>query len=309
MKRNQTNRASALALESLEQRRLLSGAVTVSLTTDGTLTLKGDAGCNNLTIDGSTGAYVITGNTTGIFAGAFGVGSSATVPAAAVMRIKIELGDGNDGASIVECLTANGTRIRDSVTITDDKGNDFYALFDDEIAQKVTIKTGAGFDQIQMFDAGNGFSAGATSIDSGGDASTDFVTLQQVNLGVTSITTGGGNDSVQVAFGNNIAQLNITTGDGNDGVFLGFGAGDNYNALTVDTGKGDDSLSMGNVNVGAFAPGTFSIKMGDGFDTFSAQNVIVFTGAGIADGGEKVDIFQDNGGNFGFTLVKFEVII
>jgi hypothetical protein len=254
-------------LECLEDRCCPSGLVTATLGADGTLLIKGDAGNNNIDVSGATAGIIsVTGTN---FTSVNGV-KEADFNAASVARISIQLGDGNDGASV------HDLSLPDKLTITDNKGNDFYFLSNDTLATgSISVNTGDGFDNVIFGDyyAGTDVTAGSVSINTG--AATDFVRVRDSNIGALSILTGDGNDYLAI---NN----------------------DTVGTLSVDTGKNDDNIQMRTVAVS----GAISVKAGDGNDGVHADNTTA--GSGTVDGGGGSDVFENGGGNAGWAAINFE---
>jgi hypothetical protein len=249
-------------LECLEDRCCPSGLVTATLGADGTLLIKGDAGNNGISVSTVAGNIHVAGTN---FTSVNGVGA-ADFTATSVARVSIQLGDGNDQANV------QNLNLPDKLTITDNKGNDFYFLSNNTLATgSISVNTGDGFDSVQT----SGNTAGSLSINTGG--STDFVYLYNDTVGSATIVTGDGNDYLRL---NN----------------------DNFGTLTVDTGKNDDNIRMSTVAVS----GAISVKAGDGNDGVHADNTTA--GSGTVDGGGGSDVLETDhpSTNSGWTAINFE---
>ena len=275
--------------EMLEQRRLLSGNVTASLGTTGVLTITGDSANNNIDVNGNDNPGFIRVKNNG----ATSVNGVAFIdfPASSVAKISMNLNGGNDLAWIHDI---SGT-IPNSISITDTASgtalpgfgsfggfNNRYFLSNLNLpTASATVTTGSLADFVIFGLDQNSQNAGNT-------------------LGAVSMNVGGGNDLAS-NYNSSVGSLSILTGDGNDG------SGVHTNTLgsfQYDGGKGNDGLFMSNDTIS----GSFSAEMGDGSDSVQAQNVVALSG-GTIDGGSGSDVFENDGGNSGFSVINFEGFI
>jgi hypothetical protein len=271
MQRNHTARHTCI--ETLEERRLFSGVVTATLDFTGTLLIKGDNANNTVEVEAvsAPGFIRVRGFATAVNGVAF-----VQFPATSVRAINIQLAGGNDTFSVHDMTSgANGTTPSlNSITATDDAGNDndsFYALTLN--TGSISATTGGGVDVVQLSDG--------------------------LAVGSLSINTGSSNDTV-FSFDTHVGTASILTGDQNDNLQL---TGSTFGTLSADTGKGDDNAFLGNVTVSS----SINVKLGDGNDYIRCVNVVA--GFGVIDGGNNTDVFEDGGGNAGFSVINFEGFI
>jgi hypothetical protein len=175
--RRRDNRGDAVAWESLENRRLLSGNVTAVF--DGTtLIIKGDNKANQIEINGSgTPGYNIftSGGTT-----VNGQPGTAFVPTGGEAPISIDMGNGEDEVRVSSVFTKD-------LSIATGNGDDFVRLSGAGVHGDLDVNTGNGEDAVEIgslgapvtgtahFDGGRGpdsltgasgvFAAGGSSFD------------------------------------------------------------------------------------------------------------------------------------------------
>jgi hypothetical protein len=186
------------------------------------------------------------------------------------------LDKGNDTAQVHDLSSGPGGTAPslNNITATDDAGNDQDYFFTITLnTGSISATTGGGFDIVQTFD---GVAVASLSVNTG--STTDSVFVGDTQAGSASILTGDNNDFLQ--FEN-----------------------DEFGNLLVDTGKGDDNANFNNVGVAS----SINVKLGDGNDYIRCE--MVFAGFGVVDGGSGTDVFEDGGGNAGFSVVNFEGFI
>jgi len=180
--------------ESLEQRTMMAGDVSVSLT-NGSLLISGDVAANGLEIAGLAAGEI---RVTGLDAG----GTATTINGVATQTftgvtgsVVINLGDGNDLVNV-------------------------HTLF---LAGHLVVNAGAGNDTVALaINAGNVVST-ARELVINGDAGNDVIKLHDVYIGTSAIITGGdGADQVHAGRGADnserqfscVADLAINLGQG-----------------------------------------------------------------------------------------------
>src|SRR5437773_1768396 len=100
----------------------------------------------------------------------------------------------------------------------------------------------------------NTFPAGVTLTTTGTSANEEFVFIDTTITATVNITTGGGTDFVFVDSSTVLGSMAIATGDAADSVNLAQLTGPVFitGNLTIDSGKGNDSINMGNDASGFF---------------------------------------------------------
>lgn len=189
--------------------------------------------------------------------------------------VSAALGDGSNWIIV----TAAPASTIGSFDYTGGTDTDFVGLLGNvTVRNDVSILTGAqGQDEVQF--EGGVKVRGSVVVNTGTGNGDDTVTLAGDIRGSLSVTTGGGKDTVCVS-----SSVGWTTTDGNDPVptFYG-GASSTIGAdVTIDTGEGNDLISIGASRVGRNA----TIDAGAGNDrirlenTRVRRNVLVRLGAG-----------------------------
>jgi hypothetical protein len=273
MKRTRFTQCPAVQMiERLEERRLFSGVVTATLDNTGLLLIKGDNANNSIEVEAysNPGFIRVRGNATAVNGVAF-----QDFAATSVRAISIQLGGGSDAANVHDMENGPGgsTPSLHSITVTDDAGNDQYFFFSLTLsAGSLSATTGANFDFIEMSDV----TVGSLSVDTGSTA--DSIDATNIEAGSASILTGDNNDF-----------LTLRDSD--------------FGSLSVDTGKGDDNATLSNI----FVSSSINVKLGDGDDFIEVGDTVA--GFGVIDGGKGTDVFQDDGGNAGFSVINFEGFI
>jgi hypothetical protein len=165
----------------------LSGNVTAVLGTDGTLLIKGEAADNAITVSPSpSGAIRVQGDNTRVNGVSF-----IDFTASSVARITIQLGGGNDSASV------SGISVPDRVTISDNWGNDTYNLSNLTLSTgSVNVSTGRGNDAVTL----HNIIAGAVNASMG--AGNDFFHADHVTAGNGAVDGGARTDTFQNGGGN-----------------------------------------------------------------------------------------------------------
>lgn len=193
-------------------------------------------------------------------------GPVSVVEASITHQLTLVTGSGNDVAE-VEGVTAH------DIVVDLGAGNDDGELYNLNVAGNMTVVGGAGNDDLYLHSGG-----GQTS---------------QVGKNLV-VDSGSNNDFVEIVdflVGNN---LNMILGAGNDSGVLGFsdgmGAGLSEGSssvggnLLVDAGAGNDSVTVGDVNVHKNA----NVFLGAGNDSLTVTSVNV-TGNALIDAGANND--------------------
>ena len=308
----QQNTALDLGVEALENRQMLAGNVTATITGAGDLVVRGDSADNtvaveldsfgNVTVTGYDGTTVddtnlsstqLSGNIRITLLGGDDnvaiYGSDYDVP---VDNISIVTGSGDDQA-----LIANVDGIDGNVNINTGVGNDDATIKYAQASGNVTINSGAGSDTNVL----NTVSGDNLKISSGSDADRDFV-YQSAAAGDLTIASTSGNDSVNIE-GIVAEDLRVSTGSGDDQVFiteahtkydtnLNTAGGNDKLVITnseitgdlvANTGAGDDQLCMKYIEAGA--EGRTSVFTGAGDDQFEIGEAGLGTSANLNLGG------------------------
>jgi len=274
MKRTRSIQCAAVhAIETLEGRRLLSGVVTATLDFTGTLQIKGDSANNSIEVEAASNPGFI--RVRGFATAVNGVGF-VDFPATSVRAINVQLDKVNDALRAHDMSSGPGgsTPSLNNITALDDNGNDqdqFSAIT--LSTGSISATTGGGFDFVQLFDG--------------------------VVVGSLSVNTGSSNDTVNI-LDSQAGNASLLTGDNNDFLQL---SGATFGTLSADTGKGDDNAFLQDVTVSS----SINVKLGDGNDYIRCEMVVA--GFGVVDGGNNTDIFEDGGGNAGFSVINFEGFI
>jgi hypothetical protein len=222
-----------LRIESLEQKQMLAGDVTVSVL-NGVLTLQGDDLDNQVAISAgeTAGSFVIH----------------------ALDGTQIILGDAEGAAELV----VDGVR-RGLVANLGD-GNDVLRINEASFRGNVAINMGEGDDRVSIGVAPEVTEASLTTDD---DADID---LPSVQIGQSLlIRTGAGNDTVVINDTRGRGSLGVSTGEGDDTVRLGLASEGEEEAelddevlvsfahgVALDLGAGADDLFVNQLRAGAF---------------------------------------------------------
>ncbi len=236
-----------MRLETLEEKRLLAGDVTVGVV-DGNLLVRGDAESNGvfITAGDAPGAFVVTGLPVGDGPTSIN-GSFLRVEVGGVFRsVLVGMGAGDDLVNVRDAAFRGDVAVdagmgnddvnvggpRTSVT----EGNTF-------IRGSLSVDLGEGRDRLRV---------GGTAIGGGmevaGGRGDDYVAVTRSLIrGVTSITTGVGDDYVLID-GSRAARARIATGAGNDQVALVDSA---FSGIGVDAGADNDVVVLAGVHARA----------------------------------------------------------
>lgn len=238
----------ALRFESLEQKQLLAGDVTVSVV-QGVLTLQGDELANQVAVSSGEepGSFIIRGlDDTQIILGDAEPASEVRVEG--VRALGARLGDGDD------VLRIQDASIRGNVLIGMGEGNDHVAVgvgpvsAPSEANDSVSVKLGSNL----VINTADG---------------NDVVTVINTSArGGLSITTGAGDDAVQIARPQSTSPEAAETENEyavnfRRGVIVGLGDGDDTlnvfqlrgNQLHVHGGDGADTVRLANVHTHAIS--------------------------------------------------------
>ena len=268
MKNISKKRTMPASVESLEARQLLSGNVLASVTADGILRIRGDAGANIIALDQSglsSGQVRLSGTDTTIN------GQAAVVLSGVSSKVSIKLGLGRDRVTMTNMklpgdVVAEQRHLKlDNVQLA---GN--LTVFSKATTTLINTAVGANLSIASISAAGNG-----------------NVDMQGVNVQGTTIINGGiGADVVRIndsVFANEVV---ITTGLGKDVVQIeGRGAATGPAStfgrpVTILLGSGDDRLQIG-VNGVSGQRAVFAKRVlfdgKAGFDTYLKANNTVFT--------------------------------
>lgn len=185
-KRHTPAPAAAPLLERLEDRALLSGNV-VGAVANGTLTLTGDAGDNDIVIDQaglSSQQFRVTGSGTTVN------GAPSAIFNVVSKDVKIDLKGGND------TVVFNSVALPGDLTVKGGDGDNAVSLQASTVARHVTVRNGVGADSFTMA-GGSRVDRNVTIINGSGGSNTlldDSVILWDLNL-----RAAGGSDSLTMA--------------------------------------------------------------------------------------------------------------
>jgi hypothetical protein len=238
-----------LAAESLENRALLAGNIT-AVVDGGVLRLTGDGASNGVRIRQSGDNLEVVGT---LLAGtATTINGDATFTASGVTNgLVATLGNGND---VIRLANDNGpVTIAGTIVVSTGNGNDRVTGSLKNNASEV-FHLGPGADRISLNNStlGNLAINGDPLLNANG--SSDEVLLTRVRTsGAAAIRTGGGSDRVEIDGASSFPlSLTIATGDGSDQIEIE-GTTDVPvqvgNALTIETGRGNDEVRLRDVNV------------------------------------------------------------
>ena len=173
--------------------------------------------------------------------------------------LTIDLGDGENGTDIT---TDSDFTVTGDVKYKGGKNGDVLTLHNQgttKFLKSLSVDTGKGSGTLQQ-DAADDVSF--HSDDDSSLAVTKDVTIK-VGDGVESFVEIE-DDKVTIG-----GKLDITTGSGKDEVFVGFGSGGGSSVgkdVDIDTGKGDDFVSVVTSDGTVVINGNLDIKLGDGND-------------------------------------------
>jgi len=237
-----------------------------AVTLGGNLNVSTGDGADTITL-----SLALTGGNINVHGGAgddtIRLGSPANVPPAnrvgssARGHILVQAGDGADTVAANQATTVGGLH----VALGD--GNNTLDVRNSSFSGSSSIAGGANVDAVSLIAVNAPVGLHIQTAD-GNDSVRILGTL--VELGVASILTGPGNDTVQIGGGSRFNTLIIVTGDGNDSVGFGTSTEVAGNASVedffLDLGAGDDHVDSGDSLFGrAFLQG------GSGANTRSGQ--------------------------------------
>ncbi|MEM7317109.1 MAG: hypothetical protein AAF497_28580 [Planctomycetota bacterium] len=233
-----------LKLESLEDKCLLAGDVTVSVV-EGNLRIEGDAADNGVAItSGDTAdSYIVAGLPSDDGTPTTINGATERVEVTGVTgNMRIGLGEGNDG---LRMFNAN---VRGNVGINMGVGNDSVQIggpvsttrdVNSLIHGRVAVAMAEGRDSLRIDNAGIGRGMEAH----GGDGNDSILVNRSRLRGTVSLATGQGDDNVGIN-DSRAAFVRIGTGDGADNVALVDSA---FTAVGFNGGTGDDDLAISGI--------------------------------------------------------------
>ncbi len=287
-----------LGLEVLEDRSLLSGNVTATLSNTGTLVINGDAGNNAIQIlpdpFGPTKSIrVVAEQWPGIsdeWAGTtVNNGQFATFDMTTFGDILINFQDGNNLLNIDGPLPlANG--LLGSLTIVAGKGSNTLMINNLKANSMILNAAGPGNDRVHLTNVTASKMAMVTT-----GQGTDTAVVTNINTDTLTINTGLGpnNDYVRVVGGSTIGTLTINAGDGDQnvgiedttiskGLTVNVGQHSNYveiqrntiqNGANITIGQGGKNNQNVLINDNIFLQGDLNLTVGDGLDSGSATVV------------------------------------
>lgn len=229
----EARRRTKLRVEALEDRTLLSGNVVAQLVpATGTLQITGDIGNNSIEIftNPQTGGIRVQGNDfTSVNATSF-----VEFDPQQVVSISISMQSGQ------ETVYLHNLDIRGNVTETASGGpNVFTASVVTANEIDYTNSGGAG-DSVTLTNV----QVGAMSLSTG--AGQDSYFLSGISSGSTTINSGGGGDTINIRNSSNLGVLQITTGAGNNVVdVIGLsGAPIHVQSATINVGSGANQVDL-----------------------------------------------------------------
>jgi len=242
-----------LGAESLEQRAMMAGNVSASVE-GGILFIRGDATANGVLVRNGSGGIEVVGTAAG--GSATTINGSASFTATGVTKgVTVELAKGNDTIGLANA--SGPVTLPGAVVVEMGEGADQASARINNTGA-VTFNLGKGADTTTFGPSSLGTLVVNTDpllVDGSG---ADHVTLTGVRAARAAvIRTGAGDDSVRID-GNSSFPLSLTVSvdDGNDHVDILGAAASPMNvggALTVNSGRGNDSVNVQNVNVNGAA--------------------------------------------------------
>lgn len=232
-----------IGLEPLEERTLLAGIVTVSVS-QGNLILRGDNAANGIHLTQiGEGSYQITGLVTG--------GSATTIKHGAV----------SGTSAVVEGVTGN-------IDIDLKRGDDLLAIGNDADCLIAGAET-CGFS-LELPGEGNG----PPPIDHGGDVPVGEATWVEVLVVPRNLLIYMGDGHDRVALSAQVRQSAVID-LGNQHDRLAVVEAQIDGTLDIRGGKGDDRVCIYETQVQQ----TLSVLLGDGHDTLEVQGIVNLVGA------------------------------
>ncbi len=256
--RRKTVSRCALECESLEEKALLAGDVSVAIV-DGNLLVRGDAEANHILVESSVDhqQIVIRG-----LPGVGGIDTTLNGQAGPVVigglgrELDIRMGAGNDVVDVPRGAFRN-------VTVAGGRGDDVVRLGGEtatnappaavHIAGDLTVHLAHGADRLRVEHVNV---SGQAVL--GGGRGADHISITALHADRALISGGRGADAV-VVLGSSINHLALQTGAGHDQAAVVDSA---FEELRVDLGRGNDRMAMGGTDVA----GTALINGGEGRD-------------------------------------------
>lgn len=281
MPTNQSKRRR-LGLETLEDKRLLAGDVSVTVV-EGNLLVRGDEASNGVAITSGDAAseYVVVGLPVGDAATSINGTFERVVVTGVSGGIRMGLGRGDD---VFNLFQAN---VRGYVSVATGLGNDHVNIggpqtqvsdMNTVIQGRLLVDLGEGNDSLRI-----GGSEVEQGLEAHGGMGNDDVAIRASRLGgVSSIGTGAGYDEVTVG-GTHAEFLRVQTGDDADQVALVDSA---FSGVGVNLGQGSDELVLAGVRAetGYFqgGPGHDALRL-NGLNQFGRLRIAGFESAGGSD--------------------------
>ncbi len=311
-RRCKPSRFGCLRVESLEDRSMMAGVVTVTTNALGDVSLRGDAANNHVELGafGINNALVITGfDGTQILLNGVSSTVHVLVPIAVPRDLRVDLGAGSD-----EFVNRQVSVGRDFFA-TLGTGSDYCQLLDFSVGRNVTMEGGgdAANDTLEMDQVTMG---GNLTANFGPAATTVFDHFELTNstihgnalvtnttnsalftaagttiFGTLNVQTGAGVDLVQLGGHQRLKVLgNISVNLGSEGDYLLLDQLEAYSLTTIDMGTGND---VGTLDRASTFFGAVTINLGAGndqwdFPTSTAKNSTFYSTMQIL-GGAGVD--------------------
>ena len=260
--------ASSHSGESLEQRTLLAGTLTVGVE-GGVLTLTGDGLANQAvaTVTGPGIQIVGLNGTTIVSEPGIDLNAAPNVFAAvlppSVEGVVVRMGGGNDRLRI----DGGAAPVAGNITVNMGSGNDAVVARNLRAAGDITVLHGGGLDRSALLN-----SAAGDDILARGSDGNDAVSFANVAAGDDVIVRlEGGADGINAARVRAGDDISVRTGEGASvGLYSGIAAGDD---VLIKGGDSVDQFTVAGINVGD------DLQL-DGED---GNDVIALTGARVAD--------------------------
>lgn len=294
-KRPARSRRRKLALNVLEDRRLLAGDVDADFAA-GVLTITGDGAGNGVELvpGDNPGEYRVIG--TEVNGAATNVTGTGVFIDAPLTVVDVDLAAGSDTFTIRGASAANQLAIPAPVTIVDPSGFNTFNVINARITGNLNITGGVDEDNVEIdgstiigdttINLGEGNNTlmlvnnsildGFLDFDSGADADSVFVFEAEID-GVVTIDTGAGHD--KVVFGMTTdptigGDITINLADGNDRVILH--DTDAKRTITINGGAGNNDVTIEESEIGVAVAGTvLDITNMLGHDTLTITDTLI----------------------------------
>jgi hypothetical protein len=248
-----------LGFESLEDRRVLAGDVTGTVTGGGDLLLTGDANANGIELrgTGTAGEVSVTGFTQG--GSATTVNSTSSVTFTGVTRhIRVDIGNGADEVRVY------GLTVEHELDINGGAGNDVVRIGADPLADNVIVD-------------------GLLTVE--GESENDTVYIWDVSSGGSSFQLGAGNDILNCNYLTTTGSNNWAGGDDGDTLSI---AGSAIAAVALTGGSGPDTLAVDFCNLTGSIP-TINGNTGNDFILFARSTLNTSSSTMSIHGSENDD--------------------